>query len=85
MTKLWFRARTCGWGWTPVSVEGWLVLGLFFAGVAIDIAVFTHRLRGGTDLRSAQVAFLVWLAILVAALIAVCSTAGERPRWHGGD
>jgi len=84
MTKLWFRARTYGWGWTPVAIEGWLVLAAFFIGVAIDVAVLQYRLRGGADVRSAMIAFYVWLALLVALLIAVGWMTGERPRWRWG-
>jgi hypothetical protein len=82
---LWFRARSYGWGWTPVTIEGWLVLAVFLIGVAVDLAIFTYRLHSGADQRSAMISFLVWLGILVAALIAVCFTTGERPRWRWGD
>ena len=82
--RLWFRARSFGWGWTPVTVEGWLVLGVFLVGVAVDIAVFTRRLQSGGDPRPATVTFLVWLAILSGALVAICWMTGERPRWRWG-
>jgi len=82
---LWFRARSYGWGWRPASIEGWLVLALFFVGVAIDVAIFAYRLHGGVDQRSAMTGFLVWIGILAAALIAVGGMTGERPRWHWGD
>jgi hypothetical protein len=36
----WFRRRTFGYGWTPITWEGWLVtLGLCIALVAINLAV----------------------------------------------
>jgi hypothetical protein len=82
---LWFRAKSYGWGWTPVSVEGWLVLGLFLVGVGIDVAVLIYRQQHGSDPRRAMISFLVWLGILVAALIAICFMTGERPRWRWGD
>lgn len=85
MDHLWFRAKTYGWGWTPASIEGWLVLAAFFVGVAIDIAVFVYRKQHGADPRSAMIGFLIWIGILSAALIAVGWTTGERPRWHWGD
>src|SRR5215472_16377344 len=36
MDHLWFRAKSYGWGWTPASVEGWLVLGLFMVGASMS-------------------------------------------------
>jgi hypothetical protein len=82
---LWFRAKTYGWGWTPASIEGWLVLGLFVVGIAADVAMYTHRLHSGVGVRAATIWFLVWVAVLSAALIAVGWMTGERPRWHWGD
>ena len=36
----WFRAKRFGWGWTPITWEGWLVtlLGVV-AFLAIDLGV----------------------------------------------
>jgi hypothetical protein len=85
MSHLWFRTKRYGWGWTPASVEGWLVLAVFYVGVVIDIAVFVHRLHAEIDHRSALSGFLVGIGILAAALIGVCFVTGERPRWRWGD
>jgi hypothetical protein len=84
MTHLWFRAKTYGWGWTPASVEGWLVLGLFLVGVAADVFVLKQRLPSGNH-GAAWTGFAAVLAVLVGLLIAICFTTGERPRWHWGD
>lgn len=85
MTKPWFRARRYGWGWTPATVQGWLVLGLFLAGTAVAVAIFLRRVQGGADVRAATITFLVWIAVLAAVLIATCWMTGERPGWHWGD
>ena len=84
MTRLWFRAKTYGWGWTPASVEGWLVMGLFLAGVVVDGVILKHRLETG-DAAAAWMIFFTVLAALVGAMFAVCWVTGERPRWHWGD
>lgn len=83
--SLWFHARKYGWGWTPATIQGWLVMAGFFVAVAINIAVLVCRMRNGVDLRSALIAFLVWQAVLVCALITVCWMTGERPHWRWGD
>jgi hypothetical protein len=85
MDHLWFRAKSYGWGWTPASIEGWLVLGLFVVGVGLNVAVLIYRQQHGVDHKTALIGFLVWLGILVAALIAICFMTGERPRWRWGD
>jgi hypothetical protein len=84
MTHLWFRAKTYGWGWTPASIEGWLVMGVFLVGVVVDAVVLQHRLQTG-DPATAWAVFFGVLAVLVAALSAICWLTGERPRWHWGD
>jgi hypothetical protein len=85
MTRLWFRARSYGWGWTPVTVEGWLVMLAFLVAVGIVPAVFLYQLRHGADPGRATLGFLVGLAILIGRLVAVCRATGERPRWRWGE
>ena len=85
MTRLWFHAKRYGWGWTPATIEGWLVLAAFLAAVAMSTAIYIHRVRTGTDIRSATILFLLWIAVLAGALIAVCWMTGEPPRWRWGD
>jgi hypothetical protein len=84
MTLLWFKARSYGWGWTPVSVEGWLVVLVFLAVLLVSTGFFLYRLRAGADVRSATVLFLVSVAFLVGLLIVIAWLTGERPRWRWG-
>ena len=84
MDKLWFRARDYGWGWTPVSTEGWLVMLVFVAAISFGAWWFTSSLRSGADPQRATILFLVWVAVAVAALIAIAWATGERPRWRWG-
>jgi hypothetical protein len=81
---LWFRAKTYGWGWTSASIEGWLVTALFLAAVVLDVVVL-RGLLGTGNAATAWTVFSGVLAVLVAALFAICWLAGERPRWHWGD
>jgi hypothetical protein len=81
---LWFKARAFGWGWTPVSFEGWAVLIAFLALVAAGTGVFIYELRAGADVRAANLLFMAGLALLVGLLILICWLTGERPRWRWG-
>ncbi len=82
---VWFRAKRYGWGWTPITIQGWLVVAVFAAATIIDTLVFTHRIRHGADIRAAIVAFILSLAVLTAALVWVCWRTGESPRWRWGN
>jgi hypothetical protein len=65
----WFCRKTFGYGWTPVTWQGWLVLALFVAIVfAINRGVF------GMD-HAARVE--VTLALVVAAVAVSAFTSGR--------
>jgi uncharacterized membrane protein YhaH (DUF805 family) len=74
----WFPARRYGWGWgAPTSWQGWAAILAYVALVALDFAFFPPR--------SAWAAFLGYLLVVTALLIALCWLKGERPRWRWGD
>ena len=74
---IWFPAKTYGWGWgPPVAWQGWFVLCSWIAiliGGSLFLAGRHWWLYGG------------FMVTMVAALIAVCSVRGERPRWRWGS
>jgi hypothetical protein len=77
-SKYWFPAKRYGWGWGPPRAwQGWLVLVAFFTLLAVGAIVFLPRQETGR--------FLVYTAVLVAVLIAICYATGEPPRWRWGD
>ena len=84
MTQLWFKAKRYGWGWTPSSIEGWIVIAIFVALVAAGVVVFTTQLRAGADPRRAGLLFALWIGVVVGGLIAICAAKGEKPGWRWG-
>jgi hypothetical protein len=75
--KYWFPAKRYGWGWgIPSSWQGWLVMVLFVALLVLGTVLLPPRSNIG--------AFLLYVVILSAALIAVCWVKGEPPRWRWG-
>src|SRR5262249_48308568 len=84
LTRLWFRARRHGWGWTPASPEGWLRVGGDRVVVLASAALFVYRVRLGADLWLTTGMFVAWIVILDAVLLAVAWRTGERPRWRWG-
>ena len=60
--KAWFGPkRYLGWGWTPTSWEGWLVIGVFVVLFLPTVIV----LQGAVH--------VVAVTVLVGALLAVCA------------
>lgn len=69
VNKPWFGPRRFpGWGWSPVTWQGWLVTAVFL--VAILLCAFL--LPGATIKVIVEV-------VLVALLLAVCALTGTRP------
>jgi hypothetical protein len=66
--KAWFGPkRYLGWGWTPTSWEGWLVIGVFVVLFLPTVIV----LQGAVH--------VVAVTVLVGALLAVCLLTGDPP------
>ncbi len=76
----WFKRKTYGWGWTPVTWQGWLVTGIYVAvlvalGATIDEA---------SSRREVAFMFVLPLTLATVALIRICYQKGEAPRWQWG-
>jgi len=72
----WFKRRLFGWGWVPVTWQGWVVILAFIA----YLLLIGLKLAG--DPRPAL--YLPLLAVGVGVLIAICFWKGEKPRWTWG-
>jgi hypothetical protein len=68
----WFGPRRMpGWGWTPVTWQGWVVSVAFMAAI-VAAALLVH---GG-------VLKIVIEVVLVVLLLAVSFLTGTRPGWR---
>lgn len=77
--KLWFKAKMYGWGWTPISWEGWAVLALYITAVGIharniDLYVYSTH--------DTLVNFTLPFVINTIFLLIICYCRGEKPRWR---
>lgn len=79
--KQWFKAKLYGWGWTPATWQGWLIIlisiGLIIlTGVGLD--------SKGEPTTAEIVKFFVTIFIIVSVLLFICYKTGEKPRWQWG-
>jgi len=72
--KIWFRRKLYGWGWYPVTWEGWLTILVWVVLVYLSARTIDHE-----GLKN-----FLFILILVVALIWVCYKKGEKPRWQWG-
>ncbi len=75
MEKLWFKRKSYGWGWTPCTWEGWVVLlgwvtVLYFIVENVKYEQNTH--------------FLI-IFLMTVLLIGICYKKGEKPKWQWGS
>lgn len=79
--KLWFKRKTYGWGWTPVSWQGWLVLLVYI------LLMFSFSYINHTELPDGNlfVGFIFPFVIFTSILIFICYQKGEKPKWQWGE
>lgn len=81
MKKLWFRAKTYGWGWTPSTWQGWVVILAYLVLVYGGLWVGVRYLPEDKQV----VLFFPYIALLTALVFWISFTKGEKPRWRWGD
>ncbi len=79
--KLWFKAKTYGYGWYPVSWEGWVTL-LIYLLVVVGLGV---NLDKSPQAAGDLILFFASIAAATAILIAICVKKGEPARWRWGN
>ena len=81
--RLWFRAKRFGWGWTPATKEGWLVLFVYIILFVLGEVLFIRR-PAETQSAAAMVPFLIYVAVITGVLLWISWKKGEKPRWRWG-
>lgn len=81
MSKLWFKRKTYGWGWVPVSWEGWMILVVYIA----FMWSITRKITAQTYAENYSIGgFMLSVLIATVLLIVVCYLKGEKPKWMWG-
>ena len=79
--KLWFKRKTYGWGWTPTSWEGWVVIAIYVLLITPIFFYSDNNLHSAGDtILGAVLPFI----ILTSGLIFICYKKGESPKWQWG-
>ncbi|MBP9822270.1 MAG: hypothetical protein KBC81_02410 [Candidatus Pacebacteria bacterium] len=80
MSDLWFRRKLYGWGWYPLTWQGWLVIFIYVGLVAL----FSLTINESSPAREVVFTFIFPVMLLTITLIRVCYKKGEKPRWQWG-
>jgi phosphoglycerol transferase MdoB-like AlkP superfamily enzyme len=81
--KLWFKRKRYGWGWTPVTWQGWLVIAVYVVALISSTRYLVVLARMNNDDMPPPFKFIP-VIVLTAILIAICYAKGEKPGWQWG-
>ncbi len=73
--KIWFRKKLYGWGWTPCTWQGWLVILIWAVFFTFAMLMMDHEWLKN----------LLFIFLSTFFLIYICYKKGERPRWQWGN
>lgn len=83
MSKLWFKRKKYGYGWYPVTWQGWLVIVIYLVLLFAMIASVE-----ALDLSEELSAYIVIIVVTLTTsfLVSISYIKGEKPlRWQWGD
>ena len=81
MKHLWFRRKTYGYGWFPLTWQGWAII----AGYILGILLLAFRVQPSWTGEQLVWQLFVPVGILFISLITICIKTGEKPRWQWGN
>lgn len=80
--KYWFKRRRFGYGWVPVTWQGWSVIAAYLA-VVLGGALTLSDVPENEFTKEVGI-FLVIIFIATAALIRITLLTGPKPKWRWG-
>lgn len=78
----WFKRRRYGYGWIPVTWQGWLTLILFI--VVVVLAAFQLPPKPNKPTAGQMVQFFATLLVALIVFMIIAYTKGPVPRWRWG-
>ncbi len=78
--KYWFKRKLYGWGWTPATWQGWLVL---FASVALLVLNAIRIDKKSHSVSDTLINFLPQTFVILMVLIAICYKKGRGQSGNG--
>ncbi len=78
--KLWFKRKLYGWGWTPVTREGWTIT----AGYVFLVFTAAFSIDQSSSNKEISLIFVLPTIILTIVFMQIAYKKGEKPRWQWG-
>lgn len=78
---IWFKRKRYGWGWVPVTWQGWAVT----IGYIVLALAFALTIDENSSSREVFFTFVIPDILLTITLIRIAYRKGEKPRWQWGE
>jgi hypothetical protein len=81
----WFKRKIYGWGWVPVTWQGFIVIILFVCVLVANGIYFENKvLSQGNPTEFDLGIFLGSIVVSIIIIISICYLKGEKPKWSWG-
>lgn len=78
----WFKRRRYGYGWTPITWQGWTATGLFLCVVIAGIFFLKDTPRN--TVTQDVILYLAFVLLAILTLVVVSYKKGPKPKWRWG-
>lgn len=78
--KLWFKAKDYGWGWYPVTWQGWVATLVYILLLVGGIT----KIQENSSIKDVFVDFLIPFILSSTLFFMLAWKTGERPTWRWG-
>jgi len=82
---LWFKARRYGWGWIPVTWQGWVIFAVYLLVVAACAILLLPANADSVEHTVHVVSFCLLFLSATLIFVGICYAKGEMPRWQWGE
>ena len=79
--KYWFKAKTYGYGWTPSTWQGWVVILAYLVVLAL---IYLNTASQHLSDEDSALTFVPQVLVATTILIVVAWKKGEPARWRWG-
>ncbi len=82
--RYWFKRKIWGWGWVPVTWQGWCATALYLVFVFLLVYSREEAIPGNPDSGSNFLVFGLPFIVLTALFLLIAYKKGEKPKWQWG-
>lgn len=82
MQKMWFKTKNYGWGWVPVSWEGWVATIFYILGI---VYILLERDRDALLDNNSWVNLAIKFVLITVIFLIIAYKKGGEPKWQWGE